>query len=119
MGILVVPDPASARGLFGVIFFGLAAPALTGATLDALGNAAACFSALVLVRNDPAPAEFPERTVAYAEAKTAYFGALREEMLELINTATRRKRRPLQLENFIAAFSVTGEKKKRQWTRRR
>jgi hypothetical protein len=52
---------------------------------------------LVMVQNDPAPAEFAEKTVAYAEAKTAYFTALRDEMPELINTATRRKLRPLQL----------------------
>jgi hypothetical protein len=107
-----------ARGLFGVIFFGLAAPAFAGATLDALVNAAARFSAafgqqLVLVQNDPAPAEFAEKTVAYAEAKTAYFTALREAMPELINTATRRKLRPLQLDNFIAAFAVAGEKQEK------
>jgi hypothetical protein len=107
-----------AGGLFGVIFFGLAAPPFAGATLDALVNAAARFSAaigqqLVMVQNDPAPAEFVEKTVAYAEAKTAYFTALRDEMPELINTATRRKLRPLQLENFIVAFSVAGHKQQK------
>ena len=65
-----------------------------------------------MVKNDPAPAEFAEKTVAYAEAKTAYFTTLREEMPELINTATRRELRPLQLDNFIATFSVAGEKQK-------
>ena len=105
-------------GLFGVIFFGLAAPPFAGATLDALVNAAARFSAaigqqLVMVQNDPAPAELVEKTVAYAEAKTAYFTALREEMPELINTAARRKLRPLQLENFIVAFSVAGHKQQK------
>jgi hypothetical protein len=104
-----------AGGLFGVIFFGLAAPPVAGATLDALENAAARFSAaigqqLVMVQNDPASAEFAEKTVAYAEAKATYFTALREEMPELINIATRRKLRPLQLDNFIAAFAVAGEK---------
>jgi hypothetical protein len=94
-----------ARGLFGVIFFGLAAPAFASATLDALVNAATRFSAaigqqLVMVKNDPAPAEFAEKTVAYAEAKTAYFTALRKEMPELINIATRRKLQLLQLDNF-------------------
>src|SRR6516225_2669673 len=95
-----------ARRLFGVIFLGLAAPALAGATLDALVNAAARFSAaigqqLVMLKNDPAPAEFAEKTVAYAEAKTAYFTALREEVPELINIAARRKLQLLQLDNFI------------------
>jgi len=100
-GALVVADPAGRGGLFGVIFFGLAAPLFAGATLDALVNAAARFSAaigqqLLMVQNDPAPAEFAEKAVAYAEAKTAYFTALREEMPELINTATRRELRPLR-----------------------
>ena len=108
-------DPAGRGGLFGVIFFGLAAPLFAGATLDALVNAAARFSAaigqqLLMVQNDPAPAEFAEKAVAYAEAKTAYFTALREEMPELINTATRRELRPLQLDNFIADFSIADEK---------
>src|SRR5262249_22583381 len=62
------------------------------------------------VQNHPAPAELAEKTVAYAKAKTAYFTALREEMPELINSATRRKLRPLQLDNFIATFAVAGEK---------
>ena len=104
-----------ARGLFGVIFLGLAAPALAGATLDALVNAAARYSAaigqqLVMVQNDPASAEFAEKTVAYAGAKTVYLTALRKEMPELINTATRRKLRPLQLDNFIVTFSLASEK---------
>ena len=56
--------------------------------MDLLVNAAARFSAaigrqLVLVENDPAPADFAEKTVAYAEAKVAYFTALRDEMPEL------------------------------------
>ena len=34
-------------------------------------------------------------------------------MPELINTATRRKLRPLQLDNFIRAFSVAGEKQEK------
>jgi hypothetical protein len=104
-----------AGGLFGVNFFGLAAPPFASATLDALVNAAARFSAaigqqLVMVQNDPVPSEFAEKTVAYAQAKTAYFTALREEMPELINIATRGKLRPLQLDNFIAAFAVAGGK---------
>ena len=36
-----------ARGLFGVIFFGLAPPAFASATLDALVSAAARFSAAI------------------------------------------------------------------------
>jgi len=63
-----------------------------------------------MVKNDPAPAEFAEKTVAYAEAKTAYFTALREEVPELINIATRRKLQLLQLDNFIVTFSLASEK---------
>ena len=112
------PILLSARGVFGVIFFGLADPAFASATLDALVNAAARFSAaigqqLVMVKNDPAPAEFAEKTVAYAEEKTAYFRALREEMPELINIATRRKLQLLQLDNFIVAFSLASEKQRK------
>jgi len=104
-GYRLWPILLSARGVFGVIFFGLADPAFASATLDALVNAAARFSAaigqqLVMVKNDPAPAEFAEKTVAYAEAKTAYFRALREEMPELINIATRRKLQLLQFDQL-------------------
>ena len=107
-----------ARGLFGVIFFGLAAPAFASATLDALVTAAARFSAaigqqLVMLKNGPAPAEFAEKTVAYAKAKTAYFTALREEMPELNNIATRRKLQLLQLDDFIVAFSLANEKQQK------
>jgi len=64
----------------GVIFFGLAEGMFASPTLDALVNAAASFSAaigqqLVFVQNEPAPAEFSEKTIAYAQAKTAYITA--------------------------------------------
>jgi len=48
----------------------------------------------VTVQNDPLLAEFVEKTIAYAEAKTA----LREAMPELINIATGKESRPVQLE---------------------
>jgi len=99
-------------------FFGLVVPAFAGTTLDAFVNAAVRFSdvirqQLVMVQSHPAPAEFAEKTVAYAKAKTVYFTALREEMPELINSATRGKLRPLQLDNFIATFAVAGEKQEK------
>ena len=58
----------------GVIFFGLAEGMFASPTLDALVNAAASFSAaigqqLVFVQNEPAPAEFSEKTIAYAKRK--------------------------------------------------
>jgi hypothetical protein len=46
----------------------------------------------------------------YAEAKTAYFKALREEMPELTNIATDRQARPPELDKFATAFALAGEK---------
>jgi hypothetical protein len=64
-----------------------------------------------MVQNDPAPAEFAEKTVAYAGAKTAYFTALREAMPELINITKGKESRPVQLEE--SAFPVAGEKQEK------
>ena len=105
-------------GVFGVIFFGLTASAFASATLDLLANAAARFSAaieqqLVIVQNDPAPTEFAEKRLAYAEAKVAYFTALRDEMPELTNIASGKEPRPLQLDRFAQTFSVAGEKQEK------
>jgi len=105
-------------GVFGVIFFGLTPPAFASATLDLLVNAAARFSAaikqqLVIVQSDPAPADFAEKTLVYAEAKVAYFTALRDEMPELINIASGKEPRPLQLDGFAGAFSIAGEKQEK------
>jgi len=92
--------------------------ALASATLDALINAAARFSAAIeqqleTVRNAPAPAEFAEKIRAYAEAKIAYFTALRGELPELINIATGKEPRPVQFDRFAAAFSISGEKQEK------
>ena len=94
-----------------LVFFGLSGLTFASATLDALVNAATRFSGdiaqqLVIVQNVPALADFAQRTIEYAEAKTAYIMALREEMPELINIARRKKLHPLQLDNFIAAYSI-------------
>ena len=102
----------------GVIFFGLAEGMFASPTLDALVKAAASFSAaigqqLVFVQNEPAPAEFSEKTIAYAQAKTAYITALREAMPELINVATGKESRPAQLDKYSAAFSIAGEKQEK------
>jgi hypothetical protein len=94
-----------------LVFFGLSGLTFASATLDALVNAATRFSGdiaqqLVIVQNVPALADFAQRTIEYAEAKTAYIMALRDEMPQLINIARRRKLHPLQLDNFIAAYSI-------------
>jgi hypothetical protein len=67
-------------------------------------HSAAIQQQLATVQNDPLPAEFVEKSIAYAEAKTA----LREAMPELINIATGKESRPVQLEEFSAAFSIAG-----------
>jgi len=80
------------RFCLGVIFLRLAASVFASATLDALVNAAERFSTAIgqqleIVQNAPASAEFVEKTIAYAQAKTVYFWALREAMPELTGAA--------------------------------
>jgi len=63
--------------------------AFASATLDVLVNAAASFSATIqqqleMLQSNPSTAEFAEKTIDYAVAKTAYFKALRAEVPELI-----------------------------------
>jgi hypothetical protein len=65
---------------------------------------------LEMLQSDPSPAEIAEKTIDYAEAKAAYFKALREEMPELIKMATGREERPPELDTFAAALAVAGEK---------
>ena len=106
------------NALFGVILLGLLAPAFASTALDGLVNAATRFSAAIqqqleTLQNNPAPAELAQKTIAYAEANTAYFTALRAAMPELINIATGKDSRPIQLEEFAAAFSVAGEKQEK------
>ena len=62
-----------------------------------------------MVQRNPSPAELAENTIDYAEAKEAYFKALREELPELMKIATRKEARPPELDKFAAAFAVAGE----------
>jgi hypothetical protein len=71
--------------------------------LDVLVIAAASFSATIqqqleMLQSNPSPAEIAEKTIDYAEAKAAYFEALRAEPT------------PPELDTFSAAFAVAGEK---------
>jgi hypothetical protein len=61
------------------------------------------------LQSDPSPAELTEKTIDYAEAKTAYFKALRAEVPELMKIATGKETRPPELDMFAAAFAVAGE----------
>jgi hypothetical protein len=97
-----------------IVFLGLITSAFATATLDVLVNAAASFSATIqqqlqMLQSDPSPAELAEKTIDYAEAKTAYFEALRAEVPELVNIATGREARPPEMGTFAAAFAVAGE----------
>jgi hypothetical protein len=103
------------RGKFrAVVFFGLATSAFASATLDLLVNASASFSAAILqqlaaIQNHPSPAELAEKTIDYAEAKEAYFKALRAEVPELMKIATGKEARRPELDTFAAQFAVAGE----------
>jgi hypothetical protein len=97
-----------------IVFFGLTTSAFAGAALDVLVNAAASFSATIqqqleVLHSNPAPSEFAEKTIDYAEAKTAYFEALRAEVPELRKIATGKEARPPELDTFAAALAVSGE----------
>jgi hypothetical protein len=98
-----------------VVLLGLITPAFASATLDVLVNAAASFSATIqqqleMLQSNPSAAELAEKTIDYAEAKEAYFKALRAEVPELLKIATGRQATPPGLDTFAAAFAVAGEK---------
>jgi hypothetical protein len=97
-----------------IVFLGLITSALASATLDVLVKAASSFATTIqqqveMLQRNPSPAELAEKTISYAEAKAAYFNALRAEFPELINIATGRQARPPGLDRFAAAFALAGE----------
>jgi hypothetical protein len=70
-----------------IVFLPLVTSAFAGPTLDVPVNAAASYSATIqqqleMLHSDPSPVKFAEKTIGYAEAKTACFNALRDEMPE-------------------------------------
>lgn len=98
-----------------IVFLGLFTAAAASEKLDLLVNAAASFSATIqqqleMLHNVPSPTDLAEKTIDYAEAKTAYFKALRAELPELMKIATGKEARPPELDKFAAAFAVAGEK---------
>jgi hypothetical protein len=89
-----------------IVFLVLTTSAFASATLDVLVNAAASFSATIqqqleMLQSDPSPAEIAEKTIDYAEAKAAYFKALRAEMPEMIKIATGRTPRARHLRGGV------------------
>ena len=61
---------------------------------------------LEMRQRDPSPSKFAEKTIDYAEAKTAYFTALTAEVPELMSIAMGREARPPELDRFAGAFWV-------------
>ena len=66
-----------------------------------------------MLQSDPTPAELAEKTIDYAEAKEAYFMALRAEVPELMKIAMGKEASPLELDTLAAAFAVAGEDHKK------
>jgi hypothetical protein len=101
-----------------IVFFGLATSAFASEKLDVLVNAAASFSATIqqqleMLQSNPSQAEFAEKTIDYAEAKEAYFRALRKEVPEMMKIAMGKEARPPELDTFAAAFAVAGEEQEK------
>jgi hypothetical protein len=98
-----------------IVFFGLITSAFASATLDVLVNAAASFSATIqqqleMLQSNPSPTELAEKTIVYAEAKEAYFKALRAEMPELWKIAMGLEAQPPKLGTIAEVFAVAGGK---------
>ena len=107
-------DSSMSTRRWAIFFLGLITSAFASATLDVLVNAAASFSATIrqqleMFQSNPSPAELAEKTIDYAEAKEAYFNALRAEMPELMKIASGKEERLPELDIFAAAFAVAGE----------
>ena len=47
---------------------------------------------LELLQSDPSPVKSAEKTIYYAEAKTVYFNALRDEVPEMMKIAKGKRR---------------------------
>jgi hypothetical protein len=102
-----------------IVFFVLITGSLGSEKLEVLVNAAASFSATIqqqleTLQSNPLPAELAEKTIDYSAAKTAYFKALRAEVLELMKIATGKEARPPELDTFAAAFAVAGEDQEKE-----
>ena len=97
-----------------IVFLGLIASARANESLDVLVNAAASFSSTIrqqleMIQSNPSPADLVEKTIDYAEAKAAYFQALRAELALVKNVGGRSP----DLDTFAAALAVAGEEEKK------
>jgi len=98
-----------------IVFFGLITAAVAGESLDPLVSASRGFSAaiqqqILAIQRGPSLIEFVAKTIVYADAKAAYFNALREAAPESMNIATGREVRPPELDTMAEVFAVAGEK---------
>jgi hypothetical protein len=106
-------------GMFrAIVFFGLITSAFAGESLDPLLHASRGFSTairqqILAINRGPSLIEFVAKTIVYAQAKTAYFDALRAAAPELMDIATGREARSPEVDKFAAAFSVAGEKQQK------
>jgi hypothetical protein len=98
-----------------LVFFSLITSAF--ASLEDLVAASRNFSIAIQQQlaafRDPSPSEFAERTISYADAKTAYYTTLRAAVPELISIATGKEARPAELDAMTGIFSGAGEKQEK------
>jgi hypothetical protein len=98
-----------------IVFFGLITAAVAGGSLDPLVSASRGFSTaiqqqILAIQRGPSLIEFVAKTIVYADAKAAYFNALREAAPELMKIVAGKEERPPELDTFAAAFAVAGER---------
>jgi hypothetical protein len=97
------------RFFWSIAFFTFATSVFAGERLNALVTTAQDFSVAIqeqlsAVQSDISATQLVEKMVTYAKAKTAYYNALRAEMLEMTDIAMGRQPRPPDLDKFPAAF---------------
>jgi hypothetical protein len=94
--------------------FTLATSAFAIPNLDVLINAAASFSATInqqlqMLHSNPSAATFAQKTIDYAEAKAAYFEALRAALPILTSATSTEEERSPEIDKFAAALAVARE----------
>src|SRR5262249_59957411 len=95
-------------------FFSLAVSALAAQNLDVLLNAAASFSVTInqqmqMLHANPSATAFAEKTIDYAEAKAAYFEALRAALPILAKAAAGGEEESAETHKISPARAVTQE----------
>ena len=99
-------------------FFSLAVSALAAQNLDVLLNAAARFSVTItqqlqMLHGKPSIAAFAEKTIDYAEAKAAYFEALRAALPGLAHAQAGEEGQAAEAAKFAAALAVAEEEQQK------